>query len=54
VAVQVEKLADNNVQYALQLNGSLQDLTHTVSIGTVLEPLSPVSADMPGSFRLRQ
>jgi hypothetical protein len=54
VAVQVEKLAGNNVQYALQLNGSLQDLTHTVSIGTVLEPLSSQSADMPGSFRLRQ
>jgi len=54
VAVQVEKVAGNNVQYALQLNGSLQDLTHTVSIGTVLEPLSPLPADTPGSFRLRQ
>ena len=54
IAVQVERLAGNDVQYALQLNGSLQDLTHTVSIGTVLEPLPPQSADMPGSYRLRQ
>jgi len=39
----------------LQLNGSLQDLMHTVTIGTVLEPLSdPLSTDAPGSFRLRQ
>jgi hypothetical protein len=51
VAMQVEKVAGSEIQYGLQLNGSLQDLTHTVSIGTVLEPLS---MDMPGSFRLRQ
>ena len=54
VAVQVQKVTGNDVHYVLQLNGSLQDLTHTVSIGTVLEPLSPLSADTPGSFRLRQ
>lgn len=51
VGVQVQKVAGNTVQYALQLNGSLQDLTHTVSIGTVLEPMS---TETPGSFRLRQ
>jgi hypothetical protein len=54
IAVQVEKVAGNSVQYVLQLNGSLQDFTHTVSIGTVLEPLPSGSVDMPGSYRLRQ
>lgn len=54
VSVQVEKLAGNTVEYALQLNGSLPDLEHTVSIGSVLEPISPGSADSPGRFRLRQ
>ena len=54
VAVQVQKVAGNDIQYALQLNGSLQDLTQTVSIGTVLEPLPAQSMDTPGSFRLRQ
>ncbi len=51
VGVQVEQVTGSSIQYALQLNGSLQDLTHTVTIGTVLEPLS---AATPGSFRLRQ
>ena len=54
VGVQVQKVAGNDIQYALQLNGSLQDLTQTVSIGTVLEPLPSLSPDSPGSFRLRQ
>lgn len=48
---QVEQVSDSTVRYALQLNGSLQGLTRTVSIGTVLEP-SP--AGTPGSYRLRQ
>lgn len=48
---QVAKVAGSEIQYALQLNGSLQDLTHTVTIGTVLEPLATAT---PGSFRLRQ
>ena len=48
---QVEQVSDSAVQYALQLNGSLQGLTRTISIGTVLEP-SPSGA--PGSYRLRQ
>ena len=51
VDMQVAKVAGTEIQYALQLNGSLQDLTHTVTIGTVLEPLA---TDIPGSFRLRQ
>jgi len=51
VDMQVAKVAGHEIQYALQLNGSLQDFTHTVTIGTVLEPLA---AATPGSFRLRQ
>ena len=49
--VQVEQLTGSQVQYSLQLNGSLQDLTRTVSIGTVLEP---VASEVPGRYRLRQ
>jgi hypothetical protein len=48
---QVEQVSGSAVQYALQLNGSLQGLTRTISIGTVLES-SPSGA--PGSYRLRQ
>jgi hypothetical protein len=51
VDMQVARVAGTEIQYALQLNGSLQDLTHTVTIGTVLEPLPTAT---PGSFRLRQ
>lgn len=51
VDMQVARVAGTEIEYALQLNGSLQDLTHTVTIGTVLEHLS---TDTPGSFRLRQ
>lgn len=50
-AVQVAQIAVYEVQYALQLNGSLQDLTRTVSIGTVLEP---APGGIPGNYRLRQ
>lgn len=39
------------LKYSLQLNGSLQDLTRTVAIGSVLEP---ATGEMPGSFRIRQ
>ena len=49
--VKVGELSPQGVQYALQVSGGLQDLTRTVSIGTVLEP-DP--AGLPGSFRLRQ
>ena len=49
--VQVEQVTGSQVQYSLQLNGGLQDLTRTVSIGTVLEP---VFGDVPGNYRLRQ
>ena len=51
VDMQVARVAGTEIQYALQLNGSLHDLTHTVTIGTVLEPMA---AATPGSFRLRQ
>ena len=51
VDVQVEQLTGSQVQYSLQLNGGLQGLTRTVSIGTVLEP---VAGEVPGSYRLRQ
>ena len=49
--VQVEQVNGSEVQYSLQLNGGLQDLTRTVSIGTVLEP---AAGSMPGNYRLRQ
>ncbi|MGB5438851.1 MAG: DUF2066 domain-containing protein [Gammaproteobacteria bacterium] len=48
---QVESINGSEVQYGLRLNGGLQDLTQTVSIGTVLEP---VSARVPGYYQLRQ
>jgi len=51
IALQVEQVSGSQVQYSLQLNGGLQDLTRTVSIGTVLEP---VAGGVPGNFRLRQ
>jgi hypothetical protein len=51
VDVQVEQLTGSQVQYSLQLNGGLQGLTRTVSIGTVLVP---VAGGVPGSYRLRQ
>jgi hypothetical protein len=49
--VQVEKVTGTDIRYVLQLNGSMEGLVHTVTIGTVLEPLA---SDMPGRFRLRQ
>ena len=49
--MQVERVAGAEIDYALQLNGSLDDLTRTVTIGTVLEP---VASETPGSYRLRQ
>jgi len=48
---QVQEVAGSEVQYTLQVNGSLQNLTRTVTIGTVLEPSG---SGMPGSYRLRQ
>ncbi len=51
VDVQAERVAGAEIDYALQLNGSLDDLTRTVSIGTVLEP---IISETPGQFRLRQ
>jgi hypothetical protein len=49
--MQVERVAGAEIDYALQLNGSLDDLTRTVTIGTVLEP---IASDIPGRYRLRQ
>ena len=51
VGVQVEQVTGTDIRYALQLNGNLEGLIHTVTIGTVLEPLTSA---IPGSFRLRQ
>jgi hypothetical protein len=51
VDMQVVRVAGAEIDYSLQLNGSLDDLTRTVAIGTVLEP---VPSATPGSYRLRQ
>ena len=51
VDMQVVRVAGAEIDYNLQLNGSLDDLTRTVAIGTVLEP---VQSAAPGSYRLRQ
>ena len=51
VDVQARRVAGAEIDYALQLNGSIDDLTRTVSIGTVLEP---IISETPGQFRLRQ
>jgi hypothetical protein len=49
--LQVVQVAGTSVNYDLQLNGSLQGLTQTIVIGSVLEP---VAGDAPGTYRLRQ
>ncbi len=49
--VQVVQVAGTSVDYDLQLHGSLQGLTQTIIIGTVLEPDAGVT---PGSYRVRQ
>ncbi len=49
--VQVVQVAGTSVDYGLQLHGSLQGLTHTIIIGTVLEP---AAGEAPGSYRVRQ
>jgi hypothetical protein len=49
--MQLIEVKGSSLQYSLQLNGSLQDLTRTVAIGSVIEP---VGGGMPGSFRIRQ
>jgi len=47
----LERVDGSILQYALQLAGSLDGLTQTIAIGTVLEP-SPGGA--PGAYRMRQ
>jgi len=47
----LERVDGSTLQYALQLAGSLDGLTQTIAIGTVLEP-SPGGA--PGAYRMRQ
>ena len=49
--LQVEQVAGTSVDYVLQLNGTLQGLTQTITIGTVLEP---AALDTPGTYRVRQ
>jgi hypothetical protein len=51
VDVRVAQVSGAEISYALKLSGSLDDLTRTVTIGTVLEP---AAMDGPGSYRLRQ
>ena len=48
---QVEQVAGSSVDYAVQLNGTLQGLTQAIVIGTVLEPSSRGTT---GSYRLRK
>lgn len=49
--LQVVAVTGTSVDYAVQLNGSLQGLTQTIIIGTVLEP---AAAESPGVYRVRQ
>jgi len=49
--LQVKQVAGTSVDYSMQLNGTLQGLTQTIVIGSVLEP---VVAAPPGSYRVRQ
>ncbi len=49
--LELERVDGATLQYALQLDGTLDGLTQTITIGTVLEP-SPGGA--PGAYRLRQ
>ena len=49
--LQIEEVSPTSVRYALQLDGSLQGLTQTIAIGTVLEP-DPTGT--PATYRLRQ
>lgn len=49
--VQVAEVRADEVQYTLQLNGSIQDLNRTISIGTVLVP---AAGGAPGNYRLRR
>jgi uncharacterized protein len=49
--LELVRVDGSTLQYALQLSGSLDGLTQTIAIGTVLEP-SPGGA--PGAYRIRQ
>jgi hypothetical protein len=49
--LELARVDGSTLQYALQLAGSLDGLTQTLAIGTVLEP-SPGGA--PGAYRIRQ
>jgi len=49
--LELARVDGSTLQYALQLAGSLEGLTQTLAIGTVLEP-SPGGA--PGAYRIRQ
>lgn len=49
--LELARVEGSSLQYALQLSGSLEALTQTIAIGTVLEP-APGGA--PGAYRMRQ
>ena len=49
--LELERVDGSSLQYALQLSGTLDGLTQTIAIGTVLEP---VAGGRPGDYRVRQ
>jgi hypothetical protein len=49
--LELDRVEGSTLRYALQLSGTLDGLTQTLAIGTVLEP-SPGGA--PGAYRMRQ
>ena len=51
INVQVNQVDGAEVRYVVQLNGSLEGLSQTIAIGTVLEP---VPGGLPGEYRVRQ
>jgi hypothetical protein len=51
VDVQVSQVDGPEIRYAVQLNGTLNGLSRTIAIGTVLEP---VPDGLPGEYRVRQ
>ncbi len=51
IDVQVSQVDGPEIQYLVQLDGTLARLSQTIAIGTVLEP---VPGGLPGEYRIRQ
>lgn len=51
VEVQVSQVDGPEIRYTVQLNGTLDGLSQTIAIGSVLEP---VPGGLPGEYRVRQ